>query len=176
VTDYAFDESRRLLLRTWDTGGGRVADTAAELRQTSRHEDVLRLAYALTRLSSHLWRTYTHPASAADSLEMNTEGWRRQPGLPQDDGYMIQSYVSVEEAAHRVGRALHALGDTTLTEHVVADVEAELAAVEHAERGGLSGRARQAVLLARADADRRSRRRRTVASSRRRHHRRASRV
>jgi hypothetical protein len=166
VTDYAFDESRRLLIRTWDTGVGRVADTATELPQTSRYEDVLGLADALTRLSSHLWRTYTHPASAADSLEVNTEGWRRQgerdafttvitalkqPNLPQD-GYMIQSYVRVEEAAHRVGRALHELDDTTLTERVVADVEAELAAVEHAERGDLSGRAKQAVLLTRADA------------------------
>jgi hypothetical protein len=37
---------------------------------------------------------------------------------------------------------LHELGDTILTEHVVADVGAELAAVEHAERGDLSGRAK----------------------------------
>jgi hypothetical protein len=38
-----------------------------------------------------------------------------------------------------------------LTDHVVADVEKELAAVELAEQGDLSGRARQAVVLTRAD-------------------------
>jgi hypothetical protein len=67
-----------------------------------------------------LWRTYTHPASAAHSLEPNSEGWRRQternafadvvkalksPNLPKD-GYIEQSYILVEEAAHDVSRAL----------------------------------------------------------------------
>ena len=65
---------------------------------------------------------------------------------------MIQSYIPVEDAAHRAGRALHQLGDPALTQQIVADVQDELAAVEHAERGDLSGRARQAVCLTRADA------------------------
>ncbi|WP_240437562.1 hypothetical protein [Sciscionella marina] len=64
---------------------------------------------------------------------------------------MEQSYILVKEAAHRVGRALHALGDQSLTNQVVADIEVELAGVERAERGELSGRAKQAVLLTRAD-------------------------
>ncbi|AGM07099.1 hypothetical protein AORI_4515 [Amycolatopsis keratiniphila] len=143
-----------------------MAGSVSELPAKAAHEDLLRLADTLTGLSRQLWRTYTHPASAADSLEENTEGWYRQgernafdsviqaltkPNLPQD-GYMIQSYIRVEEAAHRVGRALHTLGDKTLTEQVTAEVEAELRAVEQAERGDLSDRAKQAVLLARADA------------------------
>lgn len=166
VTVYAFDEKRRLLLRSWDTGGGCVADTIAELPDSAQRDGALRLVSALTSLSETLWRTYTHPASAADSLEVNSEGWRRQgerdafgtvidalwkPNLPQG-GSLLQSYVRVEETAHRVGRALHDLGDPGLTDRVAADVTDELAAVEQAERGELSGRARQAVLLTRADA------------------------
>lgn len=119
MTIYAFDETRRLLIRTWDTGAGCVASAVAELAEAAALDDALHLADALTGLSRQLWRTYTHPASAAASLETNTEGWRRQgdrdafdtvigalksPNLPQD-GYMIQSYIPVEEAAHRVGRA-----------------------------------------------------------------------
>lgn len=166
VTVYAFDETRHLLIRTGDTGAGFVADTVAGLAETAEPEDALGLADALTSLSRALWRTYTHPASAADSLDVNTEGWRRQgerdafgkvigaltnPNLPRN-GYLTQSYIRVEETAHRVGRALHRLGDTAPTEHVVADVRSELDAVEHAERGDLSGRAKQAVCLTRADA------------------------
>jgi hypothetical protein len=75
----------------------------------------------------------------------------RQPHLPEG-GTLIQSYIPVEEAAHRAGRALHAFGDAALTDRVADDVGAELAAIERAERGDLSGRARQAVHLTRADA------------------------
>ncbi|WP_410654334.1 hypothetical protein [Amycolatopsis sp. lyj-112] len=166
MTVYAFDETRRLLICTWDTGLGCVAAGVAELPLTATREDALRLADTLTGLSRQLWRTYTHPAGATDSLEVNTEGWRRQgehdafgtviqalkePNLPKD-GYLTQSYIRVEEAAHRVGRALHKFDDAALAEQVIADVEAELGAVEHAERGDLSERAKQAVMLTRADA------------------------
>lgn len=166
MTVYAYNENRQLLLRSWDTGGGYVADDVAELPDSAQRDDVLRLVSALTSLSEAVWRTYTHPASAADSLEVNTEGWRRQgerdafstvidalrkPNLPHG-GSLVQSYVRVVESAHRVGRALHDLGNAVLTDQVVADVADELAAVEQAERGDLSGRARQAVLLTRADA------------------------
>ncbi|WP_322755924.1 hypothetical protein [Frankia sp. Cas3] len=75
----------------------------------------------------------------------------RQPHLPCN-GTLLQSYVVVHEAAHRVGRALHAIGDSELTSRVAADIHAELDAIEQAERGDLSGRARQAIALTRADA------------------------
>ncbi|WP_434444038.1 hypothetical protein [Lentzea sp. E54] len=100
-------------------------------------------------------------------MEPNTEGWRRQgerdafaevldhvrkPHLPDEQGSIVQSYRPVEEAVHRVGRALHAFGDPALSDAVVAEVREELAAVEHAELGDFSGRARQAVRMSRADA------------------------
>ncbi|MGW5441404.1 hypothetical protein [Nocardia asteroides] len=128
--------------------------------------DSLELVSSLTSLSRQVWRTYTHPASAAGSREVNSEVWRRQgeraafadvvavvkaPNLPQA-GLMIQPYNRVEEAAHRVGRALDAIGSQDTADRVCADIEQELAAVELAERGDLSGRARQAVVLTRVDA------------------------
>ena len=125
-----------------------------------------RLGELLTELSQALWRCYTHPASAAPSLEVNTAGWRREgdreafakvlpalakPNLP-DNGTMLVSYILVEESAHRVGRALHEIGSSALTTQVTAEVRAELRAVEQAELGDLSGRGKQAVVLTRADA------------------------
>jgi hypothetical protein len=74
-----------------------------------------------------------------------------KPNLPQN-GIMTVSYNPVEESAHHVGRALHDIGNADLTDQVMAEVKAELEAVEQAELGDLSGRARQAVVLTRADA------------------------
>lgn len=126
------------------------------------------LASELTDLSAVLWRCYTHPASSAASLEENSEGWRRQrerdsfstvarnvanPNLPDEQGLLLVSYDPVVESAHRVGRALHAISDQQLRDAVVADVEAEVGAVEMAEGGDLTGRALQAVVLSRAGAN-----------------------
>ncbi|WP_329159981.1 hypothetical protein OHB49_11425 [Streptomyces sp. NBC_01717] len=120
---------------------------------------MLRLAQALGHLSQAAWRTYTHPASASPSLEANSEGWRRQrerdsfaealqavrePHLLDDVGGLIVSYSPIVESGHRIGRALHALGDAQLIKVVADEAEAEL--------GDLTGRARQAVLLTRQDA------------------------
>lgn len=166
MTRYAFDEARNALVATWSYGRGDVATTVAELPKALPAEQALRLAETLTVLSRAAWRTYTHPASAADSHEPNSEGWRRDqerqafahvssavrtPNLPEH-GMPVQSYIWVEESAHQVGRALHEIADQHLLDRVVADVGAELAAIESAERGELSGRARQAVQLTREDA------------------------
>ncbi|MBB5958651.1 hypothetical protein FHS29_005259 [Saccharothrix tamanrassetensis] len=166
MTLYAYDETGRALIAVWETGIGRSACTVAEVGRTVDQDDVMRLVAALSTLSRLAWRTYTHPASAADSMEPNSEGWRRQgerdafadvlpaiskPNLPEG-GLLEESYVLVEEAAHRVGRALHRIDDPALVDRVVDEVGRELAAVEQAELGDLSGRARQAVQLTRADA------------------------
>lgn len=166
MTRYAFDEERGVLLASWSTGSGDAASIVAEVPSVPDRRAALRLAERLSELSRTLWRCYTHPASAAASLDVNTRGWRREgnrnafaevlpalakPNLPQN-GTMLVSYIPVEESAHGVGRALHAIGNNALTSQVTAEVQAELEAVEQAELGDLSGRARQAVVLSRADA------------------------
>jgi hypothetical protein len=166
VTTYAFDEERHAIVAVWETGSGCAASTFAELPGDVPAGAVERLAQALTRLSAQAWRTYTHPASAADEQDVNTEGWRRAqhreafatvaqalttPNLPSD-GMLDVSYNPVEESAHRVGRALHEIGDADLSRRVGVEVQAELNAIEQAELGDLTGRARQALALARADA------------------------
>ncbi|MER7007789.1 hypothetical protein ABT297_32760 [Dactylosporangium sp. NPDC000555] len=167
MTRYAVDETRGELVAIWDTGYGAVAITVANLPVDLGSRERLALAANLSGLSDALWRCYTHPASAADSLDENTEGWRRQltregfatvadhvrePNLPSDNGALLVSYDPVEECAHRVGRALHAASDAGLRAAVVAEVEAEVEAVEKAELGDLSGRSTQAVQLTRQDA------------------------
>jgi hypothetical protein len=167
MTRYAVDETRDELIATWETGYGAVAARVAPLPESIARRHRLAVAAELSGLSEVLWRCYTHPASAAASLDVNTEGWRREqtraefaavvrhirePNMPHDNGTLIVSYDPVEERAHRVGRCLHAAADPALTSAVIADVEAELAAVEQAELGDLSGRAAQAVQLTREDA------------------------
>ncbi|GAA0975766.1 hypothetical protein GCM10009555_034220 [Acrocarpospora macrocephala] len=166
MTRYAIDQSRNALIATWSAGIGDTAITVAQLSTDIPADHALRLAKALSELSLACWRCYTHPASAADTLDVNSEGWRRQgerdafatvlpalssPNLSTQNS-IIQSYIHVEECAHRVGRALHTINDDKLTAEVVTDVTAELAAAERAELGDLSGRARQAVILSREDA------------------------
>ena len=89
------------------------------------------MAARLDGLSRALWRSYTHPAAAAgDDLSDNTEGWRRQsereefdqvltavekPNLPGEDGSVIVEYSAVTESAHRLGCALHTIGDEAFT-------------------------------------------------------------
>lgn len=166
MTRYAVEEDRRLLLASWSMGSGDAARVVAELPSEADRDAALLLADELSSLSHVLWRCYTHPASAALSLEPNSTGWRRQlsreafkkvlsaltkPNLPQN-GTITISHNPVEESAHRVGRVLHRTGDSSLTDRVVMEVRAELEAVEQAELGDLSGRATQAVALTRADA------------------------
>jgi hypothetical protein len=55
------------------------------------------------------------------------------------------------ERAHEVGRRLADIGSAAVTRAVVAEVGADLAGLEQALRGDLSGRAQQAVELSRLD-------------------------
>ncbi|MFF2546291.1 hypothetical protein ACFVUY_27525 [Kitasatospora sp. NPDC058063] len=166
MTRYSIDPDRHELIATWGTGEGDLATRVASLPTEAETSVLLGLARALSHLSDAAWRTYTHPASAAGSLEPNTEGWRREqerdtfsevaeavaaPNLPQN-GMLTVSYSPLLESAHQAGRALHAIDDPDLTKAVLAETITELAAVESAELGNLTGRSQQAVLLSREDA------------------------
>jgi hypothetical protein len=168
MTRYAFNSQDRKLIATWGTGAGDRALVVAELDAKTSEKHGLRLAQALTTLSSALWRAYTEPASAAgDSEEANSEAWHRaetrkafakvpdavaNPNLPDEHGYMTVCYDPVEEGAHQLGRALHAIASNTLSQTTRDEVATELSAVETAECGDLRGRAQQAVLLSRPEA------------------------
>ncbi|WP_457033178.1 hypothetical protein [Kitasatospora sp. P5_F3] len=166
MTRYCVDPVRHELIATWGIGEGDLATRVATVPVGTDLGVLSRLASVLTQLSAAAWHTYTHPAGAGGSLEPDREGRRRElertafsdvaqavaePNLPQG-GSITVSYSPLVENANRVGRALLALGLPELTEAVRADVAAELAAVEHAELGDLTGRAQQAVLLSREDA------------------------
>ncbi|WP_035841580.1 hypothetical protein [Kitasatospora azatica] len=166
MTRYSIDPDRHVLIGSWGTGEGDLATRVAALPADCAVGVLLGLARALTQVSEAAWHTYTHPASAAPSLEPNSEGWQRdqeravfgevasaisEPNLPRG-GTMTVSYSPLLESAHRVGRALHDIADPELTKAMLAEAAVELAAVERAELGDLAGRAQQAVLLSREDA------------------------
>lgn len=127
-------------------------------------DDAAALCEELSQLSGALWDAYVRPASAVDEeqerfqrdseREVFTEVLEalRSPNVPSETGMLVVPYEAVAERAHRTGRMLHRVGSARLTGAVVADVEAEMAAVERAELGDLTGRAKQATALDRVDA------------------------
>ena len=162
MSSYAVDEENSSLVRTWDTGRGQRAAIVAVLPAAATSEQRLILAVELSRLCEALWHCYTHPPSSARSTKDNTAGWRQQenragfglvdaalrnPELPDEAGSLLDSLDPVEHVAHRVGRALHDIGDRQLQRSTRADIKAEIEAVKLAEGGDLTGRAAQALAL-----------------------------
>lgn len=163
MTRYAIDHDRNALVAVWGIGAGDVATTVAAIPVSATAGEVLRLAQAMSHLSEALWRRYAEPNGAEDDPEPNTEVWRRQgdrrafaavtdaimnPNLPMS-GELLVSYIPVAEAAHNVGRAVHAVSDADLKAQVIAEAQLELRAIHSAEIGDYAGRARQAVLVSR---------------------------
>nr|BFE56541.1 hypothetical protein GCM10020063_010670 [Dactylosporangium thailandense] len=166
MTRYAIDVQRSELHAVWSTGFADTTQQAAVLPPGVSQDEAGALAAALTGLSVALWRRYTHPSTETYADEEASGGWQRHetramfgdvaaairnPNLPVD-GMLIASYDLVEENAHRVGRALHAIGSKALTDSVAGDIEFELAAVADAEADHLAGRALQAISLTRQKA------------------------
>ncbi|MET9252058.1 hypothetical protein [Nonomuraea sp. NPDC003709] len=163
MTRYAIDRAHNTLLAQWSTGIGDTATVVARLTHDQLHQNTRRLAAELTRLSHICWRSYTHPATAADRHSPHSLGWHRQQERDAFDKILPALIATtrpsdqpigtkVEQTAHAVAHALRALGTSQLTTHVTTDIAAELAAIEQAERGDLSDRAQQAVALSREDA------------------------
>lgn len=111
---------------------------------------------ALNALSQALWKSFGCPVVGPTT----TKEWRdaaevegrasvidavRSPILPIN-GMLLRSSCAVEEAAHRVGRALSGQSPGTL-EAIVGELSCELLAIDDAELCNFSGRARQAVAL-----------------------------
>ncbi|MFD8749775.1 hypothetical protein ACFV0O_02120 [Kitasatospora sp. NPDC059577] len=172
MTRYSIDPDRHELIAAWGTGEGNLATRIAVLPADGAVSALLGLSSALTQLSDAAWRSYTHPADAAGTSDAagtpdpDTDGPHREreddpigevaraiaaPNPPRRGAVLVSS-GHLLESAHRVGRTLHDLADPRLTEAVLAETATELAAVEAAELGDLTGRAQQAVLLSREDA------------------------
>jgi hypothetical protein len=149
MTRYGVHEARGELVAMWEVGQGAVASTVAVLPATLPTPQCRSLAAAMSYLSMWLWRRYTHP-EGANGFGMVLQHVRR-PNLRGEDGGMLVAFDPVAESAHEVGQVLHDAADPTLTETVLAEVEAEISAVERAELGDLTGRSVQAVELSRHD-------------------------
>ncbi len=155
MTTYAYDTSATTLLAVWDTGLGATARSVARLHARTPQRHGLRLAQALTGLSTAAWTSYSDlglvEIGYVDLDPPAVLAALRRPHLPRD-GLLYREGDAALECAHGVGRELVAVGSAGVTRAVVAEVTDELAAVDGATRGDLSGRARQAVALTRLDA------------------------
>src|SRR6266508_3439917 len=166
MTTYGLDVEQRMVWAVWPVGVGQHAATVGALPASADREVGEQLCEALTGLSEALWDTYTRPASAADADD-EQERWRREqqrdgfvevleaiaaPRMPDERGLLLVSYNPVVESAHGLGRVLRQVGDPALTGAVLAEAGREIEAVAAAERGELSERAVQAVVLDRVDA------------------------
>lgn len=164
MTTYAVDWGLQRLAVSWGTGRGHMA-TSLAVPEDVDEAQIFQLASALTGLSTELWRCYEFPASASKSLEINSEGWRRQHNREAFDNVILTlqhpilqegdrliSYIPVQYAADRVADTLGIINQPSLSKSVIDDVASELNAVEACELGDLSGRGAQAVLLNRESA------------------------
>jgi hypothetical protein len=94
-------------------------------------------------------------ALGGEPLDQGTAALGRGPAAEDQVGECVEpgggsitiSYSPLLESAHRVGRALVDLDNAELAETVRKETAAELASVESAELGALTGRAQQAALL-----------------------------
>jgi len=166
MTTYGLDVEQRMVWAVWPVGVGQHAATVGALPASADRAVGEQLCEALTGLSEALWDTYTRPATAADADD-EQERWRREqqrdgfvevleaiaePRMPDERSLLLVSYNPVVESAHGLGRVLRQVGDPALTGAVLAEARAEIEAVAAAERGELSERAVQAVVLDRVDA------------------------
>ncbi|MEN3298629.1 hypothetical protein [Pseudonocardia sp.] len=151
MTTYAYDRTASSIVAVWETGAGAVAKRVARVPSRATEPVVLRLAEAMTGLSSILWHAYTDPHLVGPPSARLALRGLRHPDLPLD-GVLMRRGDPLVDSAHEVGRAVGELGSGGLARSVAQEVEAECAAVERAVRGDLSGRGRQAVLLTRLDA------------------------
>lgn len=164
VTEYAYDRTRNALLAVWSVGIGNIAETVVTFGEDLPGPEYgLQLGYELAELSRYLWRTYTHPLTAAVdqpdealsrarnqlAIDLVTRAMR-EPNLPVGNQMRICE-SDVLEAGHQVGRMLRRIGDGGVIDQAVADVEAEIDALRRAALGDLTGRANQAVVLTRSD-------------------------
>lgn len=157
MSSYAFDPDRQALTVSWSTGrGGRTAtDVVAGLDgvEADRADD---LCAELNGLTEAMWDTYDRPVSDVvgderEELARGSEtdalaGIRAAVTDPRraHPGGLEVSYVTVDERANRVGRALDHLPDAW-RKAVAADLDSEADAVVRAGLGDYRGRGQQAV-------------------------------
>lgn len=166
VTTYALqDENAGILLAVWPTGATHRAATICHVPGDGSDGRAAQLAEALGDLSAALWGSYARPPSPEDALQEDEAAAGpgetmfaavrkaiTDPRLPDDDGSLLISYDAAIEAAHQVGRALHALGGSIAADAIAAEVKTEIDAVQRAGRGDFRGRAAQAVAVEALDA------------------------
>jgi hypothetical protein len=164
MTSYAMltGDAGPMIVAVWPLGIGQRATPVCSLAADVQDAVVLQLCNRLAALSQALWEgSVAVPDDGEDvaDVDLRERGDDRAeilralrvPHLPDSDGTVLVSYHPPVEAAHQLGRLLHAVGDAHLSAAVVAEAQTEIDAVERAGLGDLAGRAVQAVGWDRVD-------------------------
>ncbi|WP_436528500.1 hypothetical protein [Actinoplanes sp. HUAS TT8] len=142
------------ILAVWPTGDAHRAAVLGSAFIGAGPSETVMLAEALSELSRSLWQVYAEPAQLDDEqMGGGSEAMFAAvaeaitaPNLPNGDGSVLMSYDEPVECAHEVGRVLHAIGDSAISEVVVVEVGSEVDAIQRAGRGDFAGRAAQGVV------------------------------
>ena len=164
MTRYAYNPSTRTIHATWSEST-RHADTIVLVATTDESvadPDVHQLLAALARLSNAAWDTYAHHSwtrvEGVNDYFETTDQYKelkrldtvcdsiRNTQAPSESA-PANDHTTIGKFTHEVGQALLTIGSTELTEAVVADIEAELSAIEAARAGVFAGRSAQALQL-----------------------------
>ncbi|MEK6441781.1 hypothetical protein [Pseudonocardia sp. T1-2H] len=109
MTTYAYDRTASSIIAVWETGAGAVAKRVARVPSRATEPPVLRLAKAMTGLSSILWHAYTDPHLVGPPSARLALRGLRHPDLPLD-GVLMRRGDPLVDSAHEVGRAVGEAG------------------------------------------------------------------
>ena len=164
MTRYAYNPSTREIHATWSEST-RHADTISLVATTDESvedSDVHRLLESLARLSNAAWDTYAHrvwmtvedgdihfdnPQRFEELMRLDTVCDSIRNTQAPSESAPANDHTTIGKFSHEVGQAMLTIGSTELTEAVVADIEAELSAIEAARAGVFAGRSAQALQL-----------------------------
>lgn len=161
VTSYSVDVETGSLVRTWRTRGDYLAAVVVQFPAESTNDQRRATAASLTRLAEGLWQAYARSGMPLNGRLVRGRRARLKELLGKVVGVVRPSmagmplkltleYEEVVDRAHAVQRSWKAFDDADVQEAIIREVEAEVDAIDRADKGVLTNRAAQATMISRA--------------------------
>lgn len=161
VTSYSVDVETGSLVRTWRTRGDCLAAVVLQFPAESTHDQRRATAVSLTRLAEGLWQAYARSGMPVSGRLVRGRRARLKEllgkvvgvvrpsmaGMPRN---LTPDYEQVVDRAQAVQHSWKAFDDAEVQEAIIREMEAEVDAIDRADRGVLTHRAAQATMISRA--------------------------
>lgn len=135
----------------WPEQSSRHAEVVVEVAHTGPSSDALmEVTAALEGVSRALWQRFVQLDQTRYWQWLRQMGGAVLEDPPSDDRRIPQAEL---EWIARLGRAVHTVNDPAIAAACAVELNAEIDAIEQAQRGELTGRAAQAREMERAHAD-----------------------